>query len=120
MFDEIDAVFNIAGKPIIFAWGDILFNPMNIRVTPALMAHETIHGKRQGMFINKWWACYLDDPKFRLHEEILAHKKEYQTLLETSRNRHERRLLLKQTAKRLANPLYGRLITVVKACEVLR
>ena len=115
MFDLIDAKFRVAGRPIIFSWGGIIYNPQRIEVTPALRAHEAVHGARQGDDIRGWWRRYIDDPVFRLVEEIPAHRAEYQQLLAECDNRRARRLYLKQMAKRLASPLYGNVTTVAKA-----
>ena len=119
MFDAIDAEFKIANKSVIFAWGHTIYNPQRVQIPPALIAHEAVHGQRQGKDIELWWERYIKDLEFRLAEEIPAHIAEYRKLLEHNDNRRARRFYLKQTAKRLAHPLYGNLITVAKARETL-
>ena len=120
MFDEINAKFRIAGKPVLFCWGDVIYNPMRVRIPPHLMVHEEMHGWRQGQWgIEQWWRDYIDSEAFRLEEEILAHQVEYRSLLRGAKNRQARRGCLKQTAKRLAAPLYGRMIGLAKARELL-
>ena len=47
MFDEINAKFHIAGKPVIFSWGDLIYNPARVTTPPHLMVHEAMHGERQ-------------------------------------------------------------------------
>ena len=122
MFDEIDAKFRIAGKPILFSWGELLYNPMRISVPAHLIVHEEMHGWRQGqcVSIEAWWKRYIDSPSFRLEEEILAHQAEYRSLLRRGGNRNARRRHLKQTARRLAAPLYGRMISPSRAQALLR
>ncbi len=119
LFDLINAKFHIAGRPVIFAWGDIIYNPQRMPVPSHLMAHESVHGQRQGSDIEGWWHHYIDDPGFRLAEEILGHRAEYRHLLEQCSNRHARRTYLKQTAKRLSSPLYGGVVTAAKARGLL-
>lgn len=120
MFDEINERFRIAGKPVIFSWGDVIYNPLRIDVPPHLIVHEEMHGWRQTeLGVEQWWQNYIDDGAFRLEEEILAHQAEYRELLRRRPNRQGRRWALKMTSKRLAAPLYGKMITLSKAREVL-
>jgi hypothetical protein len=118
LFDEIDARFHIAGQPVIFAWGERIYNPQRIHIGPELMAHETVHGLQQGNDIEGWWRRYIDDTAFRLEQEIPAHQAELRVLWETG-NRQDRRRALKRTASRLAAPLYGRMITPARARQIL-
>ncbi len=113
MFDQIDRKFHLAGKPVIFAWGDRIYNPARIDIPGQLLAHEAVHGQRQGNDVRGWWKRYIKDAEFRLAEEIPAHVAEYQWLvLHAAKNgqlhmRQRKRWLLRQTADRLANPIYG-------------
>ena len=123
MIDEIDAEFNVLGKPVIFAWVDTIYNPLGIDVPPQLMAHETVHGLRQEDFpggVEAWWAEYIRSKSFRFFEERVAHQAEYDHLIAKARNRKERRVYLKQTAKRLASPLYGNVVSRTKATALLK
>jgi hypothetical protein len=120
-FDEIDAVFKVRGKPVIYAYGSRIFNPQKIVIGAELLAHEEVHGVRQLEMlggVKDWWKQYLDDPKFRLAEEVQAHWAEYHVLA-TIGNRHQRKAALKQTAVRLASPLYGKMIGPNRARELL-
>lgn len=123
LFDEIDAKFQVRGKPILFAWGDRIFVPSgSLDVAPHLMAHERVHGERQGLAepgIMLWWRSYLDDIAFRLHEELLAHRAEYHHLMRHAGGRQQRRRHLSITAARLAAPLYGRMISLADAKKAL-
>lgn len=121
LIDEIDRVFHVRGKPVIFSWGNRIYLPMGGEVPAELMAHELVHCDRQGATeqqITDWWERYLIDPQFRLDEEVPAHWAEYQCLIEGG-SRQIRRAALKQTAKRLAAPLYGRIVTPAKAKELI-
>lgn len=134
MFDEIDKAFNVRGKPVLFAWGDRIFIPSGSPEVPQhLMAHEQAHGIRQLTFgasmdqrtpgearIVLWWRRYIDDPKFRLVEEIIGHKAEFEALCRAGGGRQERRRHLASTAAKLAAPLYGRLISVTEAKTALQ
>lgn len=121
MFDAINAEFRVVGKPILFAWGDTLYNPAGIVISQPLLEHEAFHGWRQlDMGVENWWEMYLVNPAFRLEEEILAHAVEYRSVLAAKgNNRKARRGALIQIAKKLSAPLYGRLITEKAARRVL-
>lgn len=121
IFDELDAKFRIAGKPVLFSWGDIIYNPMRVTIPPHLIVHEEMHGWRQGeLGVEHWWRNYIDSRAFRLEEEILAHQAEYRALSRDAVNRRARRSCAKRVARRLAGPLYGEMISIAKARAVLR
>lgn len=108
--EEIKTKFDVVGKPIFFAYGDKIYNPMGIRIPTPLLAHEAVHMSRQMISgVEAWWREYLDDPEFRLDEELLAHRAEYQHYrkLHGAGNRTQKYLDL--VAERLASPLYGSL-----------
>lgn len=112
-------------RGIIFCYGDVIHNPDGITVTPALHAHEAAHAERQrGLFPDAgpdgWWTAYLHDPKFRLEEEIIAHRAEWKHFQSDDHSRNERRAYLAQLASRLASPLYGGLVTSEQAKRIIR
>lgn len=109
--DEIDARFAVRGKPVLFSWGARIYNPRGIIIPPALIAHEAVHGERQGDDIEGWWRRYLHDPEFCLAEEVPAHRAELQVALAHCKNRNQKRLALRHISQRLAGPLYGRVVT---------
>ena len=122
LYEKIAEAFSLYPNDfIIFSWGDRIYNPNRLDIPPQLIAHEAVHGERQGsgQQIVDWWKQYIEDRLFRLTEEIPAHQAEYQYFLKHG-NRRERRAALKVTAERLADPLYGRLIKPSDAIAVLR
>lgn len=113
-FAAINKAFNVRGKPVIFCYGSVIHNPSRIDVRPELIAHEMVHSTQQGGDPKTWWERYIDDPCFRLDQEIGAHCAEY-------RSCHERGLdkMLDKIAKRLASPMYGNLIDFDRARAIL-
>lgn len=118
LFDEIDAAFNVRGKPIIYAWGRTIYNPMGVTITPALAAHEGVHCGQQGDDIEGWWRDYIADPEFRLLQEVAAHQAEYAWMAQNG-TRLDRRRARKAVARKLASPVYGGLITVARAQRLI-
>ncbi len=117
-FADIVATFPFAAHPgTMFCHGRAIYIPNGGEVTPALMAHETVHADRQGADPVGWWARYLVDAKFRFDEELPAHQAEYRWF--DGMPRPERRAMLRQIAQRLAGPLYGRLVTPHEAKRLI-
>lgn len=109
-----------AGQPVLVAWGDAIYNPRGIEVTPELHAHEAVHGARQGADVAGWWWRYLADPEFRLAEELAAHRAEYTCFCVRHADRNARARYRTYVARRLASPLYGSLLTFVEALREVR
>ena len=99
-------------KGVIFSYGDRIFNPSGISIPRELMAHEAIHGVRQGTDPVTWWERYLAEPLFMLDEEIHAHHSEYRAYVK--RHGHRPRDL-RGIAERLSGPLYGNALTFAQA-----
>jgi hypothetical protein len=128
-FDAIAAVFPQAvGKPVVFCYGDTIYNPERTSVPPEIVAHETAHSKRQSDLGGPegWWNAYIVDPQFRLGEEIIAHREEYRAYCQRpdidkpcNGFRSLRLFHLNAIARRLASPLYGGLISVAEAKRII-
>lgn len=121
-FEQIDRAFGPLGhKSILYAYGDTIYNPMDVVIAPQLIAHEEMHGIQQMQHesAESWWDLYLSNKAFRLYEETLAHRAEYQHMVSNAPNRFGRRMALKHVAQRLAAPLYGRIITTANAKKEL-
>jgi hypothetical protein len=123
LYDEIDAMFHVRKlRGVIFSFGPVVYNPSGITIAPEFIAHELVHGQRQGASepaILDWWRRYLYEPRFRLAEEIPAHVAEYRWLLENG-NRDTRRAAASTVAARLAAPIYGRMVGRSAALDMLR
>ncbi len=101
---------------VIFAYGDCIYTMSQTPLSPELIAHENAHGERQReMGVELWWALYIVDAQFRYDEELIGHRAEYKNLIESAISRQERRRALKQVAKRLCSPLYGRMVSAKQA-----
>ena len=117
IYSEILAAFPaIARMKPIFSWGSTIYNPHRIAIDDGLMAHEGVHAGQQGSNPEAWWRTYIASPKFRLQEELAAHRVEYQWRAKApGMNRHQRRALLVDVAKRLSSPMYGSMISLSDA-----
>ena len=123
--EEIAAVLPEAKRgAVFFSWGPgVVYNPKGVELSPELVAHENVHGKRQGTTeesIRSWWGGYLESPRFRFEEELLAHRAEYQVFCEHVTDRNLRYRFASAVAKRLASKLYGSLVTFSEARRLIR
>ncbi len=117
-YDAVIEAFPFAKRPgTMFCYGRAIHIPSGGTVSAALQAHETVHAERQGHDPAGWWARYLVDPQFRFDEELPAHIAEYRWF--DGKPRAERRFMLRQIAARLAGPLYGRMVTVHRAKQLI-
>lgn len=122
-FDEVVAKFPFAARPgVIFTYGRTIFNPSGVEISGALRCHEAVHAQRQGdddEEIRAWWRRYLDEPAFRLEEELLAHRAEYRAFKGWTKDRNQITRELETIAGRLASPLYGGVISHAQARRLI-
>jgi hypothetical protein len=119
-YAAIAAAFQITGRSgLLFAYGDTIYNQDGIRIPPCLIEHERVHLARQCGIPEAWWERYIADPAFRLAEEIPAHRAEWITFCQGPTTRKLRRAAFAMIAGRLSSPIYGSLISVAKAREVI-
>jgi len=110
---------------VIFTYGDTIYNPIGGKITEDLMVHEQTHEKQQGDDPAGWWDKYLVDADFRLSQEVEAYRNQYQCYLETKciKNGKLRRVRLSKFLKKistdLASPIYGNIVTVKEARELI-
>lgn len=77
-YDKIAKVFPVDGRPIVFTYGDTIYNvPKDYNIPKHLEIHESIHTKQQGNDPDSWWDKYLADPNFRLEQEVQAYACQY-------------------------------------------
>lgn len=119
IINRIKAVFDLEGFNPVFTFGDKLYNPMGYEIPKDLMIHEEVHEKQQTTIgVDKWWDLYLQDPKFRLEQEIEAYQAQY-AFIKEKYNRHNRMPILKELATNLSSRMYGNLINFNEAKEII-
>ena len=114
LFREINEKFDVRGKPVIYTYGDTVYNPSRITIPPYLMVHERVHSQQQGNEPEYWWRIYLANKDFRLAEELEAHIAElnYRGAMSPTSDREK---LREEVATRLSSPIYGNMIDYVGA-----
>lgn len=102
-----------------FCFGDTIYNPYNLLVTPDLCEHEEVHSISQGNFPEKWWDRYINEPQFRLNEEVMAYSKQYNFLKKKLRAK-ELKVMLQRMATALSGDLYRLYIPTHRAESLIR
>jgi hypothetical protein len=110
--------FNVNWKDIIIAYAPDIYAPRPISKQKEV--HEQVHIKRQQEIgVDIWWGMYLDDPQFRLQEELTAYLVEVKWIKDNIATRNERRLLLKRIYGDLSSSMYGSLVSEDEAKDLL-
>lgn len=111
--EEFKKAFKITEKTI-FAYDGVIY--CNYDLTDDLIVHETTHHKQQERDgLDYWTEHYLNDPQYRLSQEIEAYKAQIQSIKDKN---HQTKIKL-QSAKTLASDLYGNLVTYQEALQLL-
>jgi hypothetical protein len=109
-YAEINARFNVRGRPVIFTFGGTIHNPGRIKIPYELIVHEEVHSRRQGEDVDGWWSSYIADQQFRLCEEMPAHIAEYAAVCSHFTEHRAQQRMLHRIAMRISGPLYGSMI----------
>lgn len=119
-YEEILKKFPVKDMPVVFTYGDTLYNvPENYNVPQHLARHEFVHMKQQGEDPAGWWKKYIADDQFRLEQELEAYAVQYKFVKETtSRKRSDH--FLDVVAFDLSSDVYGRIISFQDAQTKIR
>lgn len=119
-YNKIKEVFDIEGKPIVFTWGDTIYNvPEGYEVPTHLEIHESIHWKQQGEKPDEWWEKYIKDKEFRMEQELEAYACQYKFVKNTQK-RKVSDMFLDSIAHDLASEVYGNLLSFNQAQTKIR
>lgn len=114
--DQVDLKFKVKNeKGIIYAYGGKIYNPSGLTIPKHLLVHEGVHLFRQGRDSDRWWESYINNPVFRLDEEIYAHRAEWGQYVKENLDRNVRAKYFHFMCQRLSGPLYDNMITFAEA-----
>lgn len=107
-------------EAIVFVYGDTIYSPRNTELRGDVLAHEEVHVQRQSKTPPAvWWHKYLTDVEYRLNEELLAYRVQYQ-YMHKNYSRPKRRRILMSIAKDLSGAMYGKMITKEQAIKMIQ
>lgn len=119
---EMKDVFGVSEKDVIIAYGDTIYTP-DCGLSRDLIVHELVHCKRQGLnkdSAKRWYELYMRDVNFRLNEEVLAYKAQYEYCCRVYKDKNRQTKILVALAGQLASSQYGNIITLQEAMEKIK
>ena len=102
----------------VFTYGDKIYNPGNWPLQPDIIAHELVHVRQQGGAPNIWWEKYLENPAWRLKQELEAYREQWKFIQKTKER--NKSMLLIQFAQTLSSEIYGNLIDYATAAKLIK
>lgn len=105
----------------IYTYGDIIFNPSGGELSDDLKRHEETHQLQHAMIgARHWWTMWLNDPRFRVEQELAAYQKQYRFFCGVRRDRNEQARFAVALARAMAGPMYGNVISFDEAYRRIR
>jgi hypothetical protein len=118
IFDRLHKAFGVEwGGSLVIAYNGVIYHSKPL--DPSVVVHENVHLARQGKDADGWYSKYIDSPKFRLGEELLAYRAQYQYIKEVIPDRNERAKYLFKFANDLGGKTYGNIITPRDAMRLI-
>lgn len=122
--DAIEQTFpDIRKMPVVFCYGDTIYNPDATKSVPLhLQAHEEVHMQQQELYDGgpeAWWREYLDNPQFRIEQEIPAYARQVAYIHESTGGR-KTELALQTYSRALSGPIYGHAISYFSAKQRIK
>ena len=106
--------FNVTHNTI-FAYDNVIYS--NNELPHDLVIHEMTHHKQQEKYgLDNWVEQYLNDNLFRLKMEVEAYRKQ----LDSIKDRNFRSKIRQESISHLASDLYGNIVTVEEAKNLLK
>lgn len=120
IYERLVKAFGINwNRGVIIAYGDTIY--CKRKLTQAKIVHEKTHLKQQaGMGVEAWWDKYIEDPQFRLLQEIEAYTNEIEWIKDNIYNMHERKALVDKIVLDLSSSMYGSIVTQEEAYNLLQ
>ncbi len=116
-YKEFKAKFPIT-KDTIFIYKDTIYTDNELPYD--ILAHEGCHLKQQEKHgADEWIRKYLDDPQFRLDQEIQAYRVQLR-LVKSTGDQQEYGNILMECARNLSSELYENLVSYTEAIKILK
>lgn len=120
--EDIKKTFNIEGrKGIVYTHGQVIYNPDMMYMDDPLLFHEATHSLQQdALGADAWWKKYLENPKFRLKQELEAYHQQYKKYCKTQKDRNKIAQYLHRLAVDCSSEIYGRMIEYSEARKYIK
>lgn len=116
----IEKAFDLGERKILFTYGDTVYIPSGVPISPDLRTHEATHVQQQSQTTpDEWWAKYLVDAQFRLDQELPAYRNQWRHIQRMHLPWQQQEQLLAHISDSLASPMYGNLLTKEEARKLI-
>lgn len=108
---------------IVFAYGDHIYSPDGRNIPLHLISHELVHLDQQKKYPGgpeAWWNRYLEDPKFRLSQEVEGLAMQYKFFCKRQHDRNKQFMALTSVATDLSSATYGTMVSMLEAKKLIR
>lgn len=118
IYDRLHEKFGVEFKNgIAIAYGDTVHCVNNL--TTDMEVHEKVHFVQQAKVgLQEWWNKYIDDPGFRLAQELEAYRAQYKYLIGYAPKNYTYGRL-QEIAKDLSGPMYGSMMSFEEAKQAI-
>ncbi len=120
---NIEAIRKVVtpGPETVFTYGDTLYiqDIKEERIQSHLLAHEEVHARQQ-KDPETWWRQYLEDPKFRIEQEVEAYGEQYAWVVKNVPIKKIQAQFLFKLAADLSGPTYGNAVSFGEAESKIR
>lgn len=107
---------------VVMVYGNTIHQSFMEKMDEDLLVHELVHVKQHMAYPGgpeAWWRKYLDEPEFRISQELEAYRAQYKWLQDNT-NRQYRKKVLKHCAKDLSSNLYGNVMSYDEAENLIK
>lgn len=116
--DKIKAAFNVPPNTV-FTYSPHVYSPLSKDLPTHLVIHEQTHLTQQHDDPEAWWDRYLQDADFRFDQELEAYRNQYRYMQRNIKNYHRLQSELDLLAKDLSSAMYGSIISLFHARELI-
>lgn len=121
IYDKLVEKFGVSfDQGTIFTIGNVIYHKKDL--TDDLEVHERTHVSQQLSYPGgkwAWWDKYLEDPGFRLSQELEAYRRQCRYARSNYKNREKVNLVIQNSAMALSGKMYGELVDFNKAIDLI-
>lgn len=120
IWNQLEGRFKVRWESgVIVTYGDTVYT-INGNMSPDIVVHEQVHIDQQTIIgAEEWWNKYLNDPQFRLQQELEAYSRQINYIVRHIPNRKKQMAIIEHIWKSISSVSYGNMISYKEAKEKL-
>lgn len=106
---------------LIITYFPLIHCKFKLNEYPEKIMHEAVHIRQQEkMTPQTWWTLFLQDPSFRLEQEVEAYRAEAAFIKKVVKDRNAQAVFYNEIAKNLSGPIYGNMVNFSEALKLIK